>query len=258
MYAKRSSVSSIVLLVLLGSAEPSRAETTACGAINSVPAVISTPGIYCLTHSLVTSAASGYIIDVQANNVVIDLNGYRLAGLAAGPGTTAIGIHADHRQNITIRNGIIRGFYYGIMLEGDSPPFSQGHLIEDIRADQNTRMGIVVIGGLGNIVRRNQVVATGGTTVPAGDGPPYAIGIAVLGDGNRVVDNDVMTVIRGNEQAAIGITIAEGSDGFAGNNRISQADNGVMFSNATGKFRDNLTSSVTTPYTGGTDAGNNH
>ncbi len=127
--------SSPVLFAVVLSASPVRAETVNCTPINTVPAVITLPGVYCLTKSLVTSMTSGNAIDIQANNVVFDMNGHRLGGLGAGLGTNARGIYANNRQNITIRNGTVRGFLIGIFLEGSS---GQGHLIEDVRADQNT------------------------------------------------------------------------------------------------------------------------
>ena len=43
------------------------------------------------------------------------------------------------------------------------------------------------------------------------------------------------------------------------NNRITGASTGINFEpTATGKYRDNLTSGVATPFSGGTDAGNNN
>ena len=53
--------------------------------------------------------------------------------------------------------------------------------------------------------------------------------------------------------------LADGStDVFLVDNRISNVSYGLEFVNgATGQYRDNLTNNVTTPYTGGTNAGNN-
>jgi hypothetical protein len=195
---------------------------------------------------------SGHAIDIQANNVVLDLNGFRLAGLAAGLGTQAIGIHASNRQNITIRNGTIRGFLRGIEL-GDSGA-SKGHLVEEIRADQNTHAGMYLQGS-GILVRTNHVMATGGTTVLP-DLNTY--GIFVQGHGPRVVNNDVITVTGGGIGQGVGIFFSEdATDALAVNNRITSADYGIFYFGATGDYRDNLTSDVTTPYFGGTDAGNN-
>ena len=66
---------------------------------------------------------------------ILDLNGWKLGGLAAGTGTQADGIFALNRQNMTIKNGIVRGFLSGIWLAGAGS--SQGLVVEDIRADQN-------------------------------------------------------------------------------------------------------------------------
>ena len=138
-----------------------QAETTNCTAITSVPYTITAPGIYCLTGNLETAMTRGHAITIDTNNVVIDLNGRKLGGGSAGPGTGAYGIYSMQRKNITIKNGTIRGFKIGVFL-GDSSPYttSQGHIIEDIRADMNTYVGFWV-DGRGNIIRNNQVVDTG-------------------------------------------------------------------------------------------------
>jgi hypothetical protein len=239
---------SVGLASAIGTA-PARAETINCSRITSVPAVISTPGVYCLTKNLGTNMPSGNAIDIQANNVVLDLNGFRLTGHNAGLGTATRGVHALNRQNITIRNGTIRGFLVGIFLEGSG---GQGNLIEDVRADQNRLAGIAV-GGDRNIIRNNQVIATGGST-----GAEFAVGIIVDGSGNRVLNNDVMGVFHPTDEAA-GISF-EGNgnvDSLAVGNRVSDAPGG-FFIEGTGKYQGNLTSGVATPYGGGTDAGNNN
>ena len=77
------------------------------------------------------------------------------------------------------------------------------------------------------------------------------------GAGVRVLNNDVITVTKTGAAAAIGILFSPGTDVLAVGNWITSADNGITFFFATGKYRDNLTSGVTTPFTGGTDAGGN-
>src|SRR5262249_35868406 len=96
-------------LVLFGLSKVAWAETVACTAITP-PATITAEGIYCLIQDFTLNMASGNAIDIQANNVELDLNSHKLGNLAAGPGTTARGIHALDRKNITIKNGSIRGF----------------------------------------------------------------------------------------------------------------------------------------------------
>jgi parallel beta-helix repeat protein len=255
-----------------------QAETTNCTAITSVPYTISVPGIYCLTGNLETAMTSGNAITINVNNVVIDLNGRKLGGGSAGPGTNAYGIYAYQRKNITIKNGTIRGFQAGVVLHGDSPyTTSQGHVIEDIRSDMNTAYGIVVE-GRGNIIRNNQVVDTGGSTLAN-----YAYGIRTFGPGSRVLNNDVYetkeqsaanaygiyvgigdgSVVLNNRignqafgtGSSYGIYIGSSNNGIVKSNTISKMEWGIYFIDSTGLYGDNLTSGCTTPFSGGTAAG---
>ena len=61
-----------------------QAETIDCTAITSPPYVIATQGVYCLTGNLSTSITTGSAIEIQANNVTLDLNGFKLGELVAG------------------------------------------------------------------------------------------------------------------------------------------------------------------------------
>ena len=255
MHTTMHTTSLLVLLALTLKAGPVLAETVNCTPITSLPAVITVQGIYCFTGHLNTAITTGNAIDIQTNNVILDLNGFKLGGLAAGPGTLAVGISALNRQNITIKNGTIRGFLSGIFL-GDAGA-SQGHVVEDIRADQNTLEGINVQGS-GVIVRNNQVVATGGSTVFGAN--VNAFGIVVAGAGPRVLNNDVIDTVKQGAGIARGIVFGGNTTGgLAVNNRISVADRGIEYLNSLGKFRDNVTFGVTTPFTGtGTDIGNDN
>jgi parallel beta-helix repeat protein len=175
----------LAALIALGGlvAMPAHAETFhTCGTvINSLPAVISTQGVYCLTKDLTTSITSGYAVDIQTNNVTIDCNGYKIGGLAGGVGSTAVGVRASAtRLNIVVRNCGIRGYFYGISLEGGA-----GHMIEDNRLDNNLVSGIQV-GGDNNRVQRNRVYDTGGAP-----GMDSSSGISASAD---VIDNTVAGV----------------------------------------------------------------
>ena len=273
-------IKNLVLVTLLLAAPGAWAETIDCTAITTLPTVITVQGIYCLTGDLATSMASGSAIEIQTNNVTIDLNGWKLGGLAAGAGTLTNGIYAYQRKNITIRNGTIRGFLYGISLFDFSPyTASQGHLIEDIRADKNTYNGIE-IRGRGSIVRRNQVVDTGGSTVAN-----FAYGIHLYGPGVRALNNDISGTAATASDAyglylhAVNGAVAEGNriddvssgtgstfgvyNWFSSNvllrgNSITNSDYGTYYNGSTGKYKDNLTSNVSAPFLGGIDAGGNN
>lgn len=152
-------------------ATPALAETLNCINITSVPITITVPGIYCLKQDLSTSITSGAAITINANNVTIDFNDYKLGGLVGGPNTMASGIYANARSNITLRNGNIRGFRTGIYLNGANGGPGSGHLVENNLLDGNTSIGIFA-SGAGVAVRGNRVVNTG-----PGPGSTLAYGI---------------------------------------------------------------------------------
>ena len=139
--------------------------------IDSLPATISTQGVWCLRKDLATNLASGVAIDIQANNVTVDCNDFKVGGLAAGDSSTAYGISAVGRQNVTVRHCGVRGFLVGIYIDGGS-----GHLVEDNRLDNNLNNGIVVAGG-NSLVRGNRVFDTGGAP-----DSPSSYGIYAAGD----------------------------------------------------------------------------
>jgi len=199
---------------------------------------------------------------------------------SAGAGTNAVGIYANQRKNITIKNGTIRGFKYGIYLNDPSPyTTSQGHLIVDIRADNNTYMGMWIL-GRGNIVRRNQVVDTGGSTVNNG-----AYGIYLVGPGVRALNNDISGTVATNTGTAYGLQLSGAHGAVIGGNRIddissgsgssfgmyisfsndvlvkgnsiASADFGIYYTSSFGKYMYTLTRSVATPFFGGTAVGIN-
>ncbi|MDN5781749.1 MAG: right-handed parallel beta-helix repeat-containing protein [Luteimonas sp.] len=125
--------------------------------IDSVPATITSSGVWCLDKDLSTAIASGNAISISANNVVLDCNHFKLGGLAAGNGSRTLGIAAFDRQNITVRNCNIRGFNIGILLSEGS-----GHLVEHNRLDNNLITGIYLSAASNSIVRENRVYDTGG------------------------------------------------------------------------------------------------
>jgi len=138
---------------------PAHAEIyAACtGFIDSLPSVITEQGNWCLRKDLSTAITTGRAIHIDANNVTLDCNGFKVGGLAAGPGSTAEGIYAANQFNATVRNCTVRGFENGIYLHGG------GHLVEDNRIESNLYTGVQMYGD-GNLVRRNRILDTGGAT----------------------------------------------------------------------------------------------
>jgi Right handed beta helix region len=253
------------------------AETVNCTPIGSLPATITTQGTHCLTHNLSTSMTSGVAITIAVNNVTLDLNGWKLAGLGGGTGTHAYGIYSN-RHRVTVKNGRVVGFQIGVFLEG------RGALVEDLLLDRNRRLGILVEGPSA-LVRRNRVIDTGGSTATA-DQPAYAIlaaGSGSLIDGNMIsgltavgteseygirVDHADYVTVRDNvvsddEKPAGGGSswgIDVGSGSFSVvivSNAATNLTGGIRFHLATGTYSHNVMVGCDTPYTGGTAGSDN-
>jgi hypothetical protein len=205
-------------LLLLGAMAPravvAAEKSASCGSvIVSLPATIDTPGSWCLTANLTTNIVSGNAIAIAANNVVLDCNGFRIDGYGAGDTSSAVGISATGRRNITIRNCEVRGFLFGAYLDDQSQPTSGRHLVEDNVFNQNHYVGVYV-GGDGSTVRRNQVLQT---QAPASGGAAFALETSGVVD---IVDNTIYHV-EATDAAAIGILTNFNVGGTVRGNRIA-------------------------------------
>jgi hypothetical protein len=248
-----------------------RAETINCTPITSLPTTITTQGIYCLTGNLSTSQTSGNAITINANNVTIDLNAWKLGGQGAGTGTTVYGVYST-TDNVTIKNGIVRGFIVGVYLGG------RGAVVQDVLADSNTYVGVWVA-GLGALVEHNQVVNSGGSTTATN---VYAYGIAATGSSSLVSDNMISGITATGTGYEYGIYISganstvrdnvisntilpTGGGASVGiwanqdislNNTLSNFDYGI-FNNSGGIYAYNTANNCTTNYTNGTAGAGN-
>jgi hypothetical protein len=101
--------------------------------ITSVPYEIKNPGFYFLGGNL-TASGSGNAITVSADNVTLDLMGFRLSH--SGPLVTGYGIRMSGRYNVVIRNGTVSFFYAGIA--EDSVVYGAQHRLSNVRAIYNT------------------------------------------------------------------------------------------------------------------------
>ncbi len=170
-------------LALAAAASPVQAAESydnCTGFIDSLPATITTQGVWCVRKNLTTAMSSGSAITIAANNVTIDCNEYKIGGLQAGVGTKTYGIYAESRLNATVRGCGIRGFYRGVWLYGGG-----GHLVERNRLDQNYQAGIMINVAEANRVIDNRVMDTGG-------GTDVVVVQAIFVDGDAI-DNTVST-----------------------------------------------------------------
>lgn len=232
------SLASLCVLAALAWSKPAPAAEsfhTCTGTITTLPAVITTPGTWCLASDLSTAIASGNAITVSTNNVTINCNDFRVGGLAAGLGTQAVGINADGRTNTTVRNCNIRGFWYGMSLEG------VGALAENNRMDGNTWVSLG-IGGDGSTARGNRILNTGGSTVVIGN---LVKAVGIYSDGNVEIYDNVVNGVRarvGTNGYAFGINPLNNETGSVYRNQVKNvvADgtgyaNGISFFATTGR-----------------------
>jgi len=175
----------LALALAMVAASPARAAPSydnCSGFIDSLPATITTQGVWCLRADLATAISSGLAIQVDANNVTIDCNHFRLGGLGGGTGSAAIGVWSVS-PNTVVRNCNIRGFRTGIFIESMG-----GNLVDSNRLDGNLRQGVYVAGP-GSVIRGNLVIATGGSTAATA----YAAGITAV-SGTDVIGNTIVGV----------------------------------------------------------------
>jgi hypothetical protein len=183
--------------------------------VTSLPATITTQGNWCLNKDLSTGISSGAAITINANNVTLDCNDFKIGGLSAGVATAAVGIASSNRNNITVRNCNVRGFLKGIQVgEGNT----SGHLIERNRIDNPTWVGMDIIGD-GAVVRENRVLNVGGTT--AVTNVWRAVGIYSQGD-VEILGNLVSGVYAtpGSNGHAVGIQAGNNAAGSIIDNNV--------------------------------------
>jgi hypothetical protein len=86
----------------------------AVNAAGGFPYKITQPGSYKLSGNLVASADGLDAIDISANNVSVDLNGFTISSTAQNPGTGIV----SQNSGIRVSNGSIQGFSGGLVLGG--------------------------------------------------------------------------------------------------------------------------------------------
>jgi hypothetical protein len=237
-----------------------------CMDITAFPANLTHPGVYCLSFKHIDfPMTSGALIKISSNDIVLDLNGATLDGTVANNvATSAWGILSNGYSNITIRNGTIKGFATGIHLEAPTGSVnsrirpSQSYLIEHVRLINNRSMAIKLIGN-DSVIQYNYIAHTGGSADPGLVGSAW--GMFVAGDGLRVGDNEVAYTVS-NTGSSTGPTYAIYMGGawnsVVYDNRITEANFGIYSGNNYGKYRNNITVNVDTPFTGGTSIGGNN
>jgi parallel beta-helix repeat protein len=173
-------------LLLLVMPAVCRAETNVCLPVGNT---ITAPGSYCLTADHIHSGGVGDIsIDIGADDVTLDCNGYRVVGPVIPPDQVAVddpvaGIYIGSSSRVTIRNCRVVGFSTGIFAgRADAGlPRSRDITLVDNTLVSNVRGIFVNVEG-NNVIRNNVVTDAQVRGIEAYAGPGQ-----VTVSGNEVI-----------------------------------------------------------------------
>lgn len=124
-------------------------------AAGGFPFKITQPGSYKLSGNLAVSAVNVDGIDIEANNVTLDLNGFTISGpvsctfspntgkVSCNQSSTGTGVNDNLNSGVTLRNGSVSGFGFGVNINTSTDVV--GGLVEEIRVTSNSGIGIQVI-----------------------------------------------------------------------------------------------------------------
>jgi hypothetical protein len=201
--------------------------------ISSVPYTITGPGTYVLANNLLYSSASGAAIKISSPNVTLDFDGHFVAFTAASPEN--YGVAVNQVRNVTIENGKVTGFYYGIYFSNGSGDLANnaGHIVENMRIT-HCSVAVQLNFGSGCVIRNNYI---------NGFGTRFPVGVYLGGGGgNQLIRNRVLNCY-------------EGIAAFDGN---SSLESNFVYNCAFGldmddsdKYRFNTTISCATPFSHG-------
>ena len=198
--------------------------------IGSLPYVITSSGNYQLQSNL-TYAGQRNAIEVEAANVLINLNGFSITNTGNG----VYGVLIQKRENLTIRNGTISGFQAGVVLAGSQSRAVNLQLVKNV-------FGVQVLAG-NSTVQDCFIIGTG--TQQTGNG----IQVSASASGVLVKGNQVSEFIVGIVTSGSG----SGSSAFVGN-YIANSTYGLTVGRNS-FYQGNVVTNCTVPFTGGNAIG---
>jgi len=171
---------------------------------------------------------------VNASNVTIDLNGYQL--VCANSSYSTWGIYANNVSYVSVKNGAIAGFAFGIELgfPGGGSNVNFGHLVDGVRFSKDLG-GVAFYMTRGCVVRNCQI-----------EGGIYGVSFD-QGAGNRASNNVATGVEYG--------FYSSGADYFDSNYADSCTYAGIYAESAVTKLRFNTTTNCGVAVYGGTSEG---
>jgi Periplasmic copper-binding protein (NosD) len=212
--------------------------------IKSVPHTINASGTYTLSANLQYAGKNLAVpaVTINASNVTIDFGGHVLNCTNTAVGTKALSLPSSggKQTNVTIENGTIANFTWGIYADGGpgGATFS-GIVVQDMRFYAIT--GVHINGGAGCTIQRNLLMTTGGGSL-----------IDLINSTGTIVVRD--NLASGQPTFAVIFSNSASSGNYFDNNFAINGASG-FFLEATDKYRFNITDLCSTPYSGGTALG---
>jgi len=216
------------------------------------PTVISAPGKYIVTRDI--AGAGGFpVIDIQAQNVDLDINGFTLREGSGGAPVIAI---TGDLVDVIIRNGILEGGSQSIERGAGAAQIGDRVVIEDVQTKYAAQSSIHLWGIREVVIRRANIIEPGGHGIwlERPDGSGFTNGMiehcAIRMDGgNDGIHADYLSsfAVRHNRietPSLHGIHLLGSFAPLIGENTISDADGNGIFFEATmgGKIYNNVIS----------------
>ena len=246
----RSSLRHLSAFALLPLLLASAAMVSAQTVITSVPHTITASGHYAINRNLNSNAANTPAITIAAPNVILELNGFYVAG-PSNPGASLTPnnstILVGDVPNVTIRDGLVAGDAYGIYFSATTATNSRNYVVESVTVTRCYYCGIYVRSAAPGSQINTCAFSFIGNSALASN--PVAIWTHV---GVRVERNNIGDVTGPGGAASVGISATHGD--FIISNTISNCTYGSL----SGKCSNNLTYNVGTPFFGIIDAGGNN
>lgn len=193
-----------------------QAESTLCQEVVP-PATITQSGSYCLKKSYNTNFPGKPAISIEASDVTLDLNGFSLVNQSMEVPKVTSGVKAYNVTNVTVRNGGIRGYGYGVFYDAPDATVVRGQLVEDLFIDRATYCGVCMLNQQG-VIRRNIILRMQGAA--SGN----AVGISGGMSSLDVLDNDIGDLTGSDSGMVSGIALSgsKGQSSIVEGNRITQ------------------------------------
>jgi parallel beta-helix repeat protein len=194
--------------LVLRSAPPAAAQATnaTCGQVITASKTLNGDLLNCSRHGLV----------IGASGITLNLGGHTIDGVDVAPQS---GIVNPGFDNVTITNGSVKDFTYGVDLHSDA----RNNRVQSLRVSSN-QYGVVMTVGKANIITGNNVFAN------------IEVGIFVA-DTNTITNNTVTGHIK------TGIWVQSGAGSvISGNKAVSNGDIGILASSSASgtKFTNNI------------------